>query len=77
MGPKKFEFEIFFGSNKLFGLKTLGPNKILGLEFFFVLKENWGPKKFCPRMFWSTKIMTPKKLGQKSFVKIRPVAAEI
>ena len=34
---RKFEFEIFFGSNKISGLKTLGPNKILCLE------------KFCPK----------------------------
>ena len=28
----KFEFKIFFRSNKISGLKTLGPNKILCLE---------------------------------------------
>ena len=29
---RKFEFEVFFGSNKMSGLKTLGSNKILCLE---------------------------------------------
>ena len=57
---RKIDFEIFFGSNKLWALIK-----------FCVLK------KFCPRTFWSTKIMTPKKLGPKSLVKIGPVTAEI
>ena len=58
-------WHIFFGSNKISGLKTLGPNKILCLEMF------------CPRTFWSTKIMPPKRLGPKSLVKIGLVTAEI
>ena len=55
--PKKFEFENFFWS-KISGLKSLGPNKILGLEKEFGLKK-LGPKKFCSK-FWSTKVFTPK-----------------
>ena len=62
---RKYEFEIFFGSNKISGLKTLGPDKCCVL------------KKFCQRTFWSTKIMTPKKFGPISLVKIGPVTYEI
>ena len=52
---KEFEFENLFGSNKISGLKTLDPNKILGLE-----KKEVLPKNIC----WSKKILTPKKFGQ-------------
>ena len=52
-------------------LKNFGSEKILGLE------KNMSLEKFCPRAFWSTKIMTTKKLGPKNLVKIGPVTAEI
>ena len=39
--------------------------------------RNWGLNKFIPRTFWITLIMTPRKLGPKSVVKIGPVTAEI
>ena len=54
---RKFEFEIFFGSDEISGLKTLGPKKMCVL------------KKFSPRKFWSTKIMTPKNWVQKVWSK--------
>ena len=65
LGPKKFEFKIFSGSNRFSGLKL------------WALIKFWVWKKFFPRTFWSTKIMTQHKFGPKSFVKIGPVTAEI
>ena len=57
--------------HKIFEFKKFfGFNKIADLKF-------WVWKRFCPRTFWSTKLMTPKKLGTKSFIKIGPVSAEI
>ena len=32
LGPKKFDLKHFFGSKGFSGLKTVGSNKILGLE---------------------------------------------
>ena len=53
-----------------------------GLKKMLALKKNlclnkFGSKQVLSKTFWSTKIMTPKKLGQKSFVKMGPVTAEI
>ena len=61
LGPKEIWVQFFLGLNKISGLKALGPNKNL----------------FCPGTFRSTKIMTPKKLGPKPFVKIGSVIADI
>ena len=60
MGLKQFWVE------KLLGLKKFGVEKNFGLA------KNLGLKKFCPRTFWSTKIV-----GPKSLVKIGPVTTEI
>ena len=60
---RKFELEIFFGSNKISGLKTLGPNKILCLE------------KVLSKNILVYKNYDPKKCGPKSLVKIGPVTA--
>ena len=48
----------------------------MGLKNILDLK-NLGLRKVGPRIFWSTKIMTPETLGPKSVVKIGPVTAEI
>ena len=45
LGPKKFEFKIFSGSNRFSGLKL------------WALIKFWVWKKFFPRTFWSTKNM--------------------
>ena len=53
-----------------------GPRKFLVKKLWALIKFRvW--KKFCPRTFWFTKMMTPKKLGHKSFVKIGPVTTEL
>ena len=52
-------------------VKNCGPYKNFGFE------KNLGLKKCVPKMFWSIKTMTPKKLGPKDLVKIGPVTAEI
>ena len=70
MGPKYFGFKIFLGSNKNAAPKILSPQKILG-------PKKLSLKKFVSRTFWSTKIMSPKKLGPKSSVKTGPVTAQI
>ena len=61
MGLKNVYFGKFFKSNKIAGLQIFGPEKMLGLKKIWVLK-NLGPKKFRPRTFWSTQIVTPKDL---------------
>ena len=72
LGPKKFEFH----KNKISGLKTLAIIKFwVWKKFSF--QKNLALKKFCPRTVWPTKIITPKKLGPKSLVKIGPVTVEI
>ena len=52
---RKFEFEIFFGSNKISGLKTLGPNKILCLEKVLskniLVHKNYDSKKIGSKKF--------------------------
>ena len=54
----------------------------MGRKKKIVLKRISGPKKlglkkFGPRTFWSTKIMTPKKCVLEILVKIGPLVAEI
>ena len=63
-----------FWSEKLFSLKKINFKS----KFFFgpIKFQLWALikfpvwKKFCPKTFWSTKIITSHKLGPKSFVKI-------
>ena len=51
LGPKKFEFKIFSGSNRFSGLKL------------WALIKFWVWKKLFPKTLWSTKIMTQHKFG--------------
>ena len=60
---RKFEFKMFFGSDKISSLKTLGPNENLRLE------------KVLSKNILVHKNYDPKKLGPKSLVKIGPETA--
>ena len=64
LGPKEIWVQnVFFGSNKISSLKTLGPNENLCLE------------KVLSKNILVHKNYDPKKLGPKSLVKIGPVTA--
>ena len=77
---KNFWVRKGFGSIHNFLVEIiLGPLEFLVQNFLALNKclvQN-RIKKFGPKTFWSTKIMTPKKLGQKCLVKIRPITVEI
>ena len=57
LGPTEIGVRIFFGSNKISGLKPLGPNNILCLEKVLskdiLVHKNYDPKKNWVRKVWS------------------------
>ena len=73
---KKILFKKISGLTKIVGLQNFAFKGNLSSKFFLGPIKLLVLKKFCPRTFWSTKIMTPKKFGPKSLVKIGPVTAE-
>ena len=68
---KNFRFEkiwvqIFFGSNKISGLKALSPNKILYMKNIFSSK-NFGFEEVLSKNILVHKNLDPKKIGSKKF----------
>ena len=76
MGLKENFWSEKFWVRKKFEFNFFGPVKFL-VSILGVLIKFGVLKKFCPRIFWSTKILNKKKLGPKSLLKIVPVTAEI
>ena len=66
MGPKIFLFEICFGTNKISGLKVLGPIKVSGLEKHFGFKKNF-EKKCKAKLILGPEILFEKLWVQKNF----------
>ena len=70
------------GSTKIFGQKEFTPkkyywSKMLGPEKFWIEKIFWARKRFLGWKILVHRNQSPKKLGPKSLVKIRPVTAKI
>ena len=65
---KKFWFNIFFGTNKIFRLKILGPKKFQIWKKIGVKKDNVEKKKFKAKInFGSGKFFRKKLWVQKKF----------
>ena len=79
LGKKKLSIQNFLVKQNFFGPKNIWVKKV---KIICAQENVWsmkylGPKKFCPKKCWTSKINAPKKLGPKSLVNIGSVTAEI